>query len=156
MATSLDLPLPEITSEEFLQAWTRFELVAAAKEWSDDRKKVVIPTLFRGKLVEYYMEADEATRGNLANLKTLLMTKVGLVRDPLMSCQLFMSRSQRQGKRILHYVADLKKHFTEAYVTEDFTSAILLQRFLTGHSPPVIASRQAGHTYTSDQGCCKH
>ena len=108
MATSLDLSLPEITSEEFHQAWTRFELVAAAKEWSDDRKKVVIPTLFRGKLVEYYMEADEATRGNLANLKTFLMTKVGLVRDPLMSSQLFMSRSQRQGERILDYVADLK------------------------------------------------
>ena len=65
MATSLDSPLPEIISEEFHQAWTRFDLVAAAKEWSDDRKKVVLPTLLHGKLVEYYVEADEATHRNL-------------------------------------------------------------------------------------------
>ena len=69
MATRLDLPLPEITIEEFHQAWTRFELVAAAKEWNDERKKVILPTLLRGKLVEYYVDADEATRGDLANLR---------------------------------------------------------------------------------------
>jgi len=67
MATPLDLPLPEITTVEFHQAWTRFELVANAKEWNTDRRKVVLPALLRGKLVEYYMEADEATRGDLAD-----------------------------------------------------------------------------------------
>jgi len=65
MATSLDLPLPEITSKEFQQAWTRFEL---AKEWSDDSKKLVLPTLLHGKLVEYYVDADNATRENLTDL----------------------------------------------------------------------------------------
>ena len=30
----MDLPLPEITMENFLHAWTRFELVAIAKEWN--------------------------------------------------------------------------------------------------------------------------
>ena len=137
MATPLDLPLPEITTVEFHQAWTRFELVANAKEWNTDRRKVVLPTLLRGKLVEYYMEADEATRGDLAELKTFLMTKVGLVRDPLTSSQLFMSRSQHPGERILDFVADLKKLFKEAYSTEDLTSTILLQRFLTGLLPPI-------------------
>ena len=137
MATPLDLPLPEITGEEFHQAWTRFELVATAKEWNDDRKKLVLPALLRGKLVEYYVEADEDTRGNLANLKSFLMTKVGLVRDPLTSSQLFMLRSQRRGERILDYAADLKKLFTEAYETENSTSAILVQRFLTGLLPPI-------------------
>ena len=81
MATPLDLPLPEITSGEFHQAWTRFELVASAKEWNDERKKLVFSTLLSGKLVQYYMEADEMTHGNLANLKTFLITKVGLARD---------------------------------------------------------------------------
>ena len=132
MATPLDLSLPEITSEKFHQAWTRFELVA---EWSDDRKKVVLPTLFHRKLVKYYMEADEATHGNLAILKTFLMIKVGLVCAPLTSSQLFMSRSQRRAKRILYNVADFKKLFTEAYTTEDFSSTVLLQRFLTGLLP---------------------
>ena len=77
MATPLDLPLPEITTEEFHQAWTRFELVADAKEWNADRRKLVLPTLLRGKLVEFYVEAKDATRGDLANLKTFLISKVG-------------------------------------------------------------------------------
>ena len=125
MATpALDLPLPEITTEEFHQAWTRFELVANAKEWNDDRKKVVLPTLLRGKLVEYYMEANDAIRGDLAALKIFLMTKVGLVRDPLTSSQLFMTRSQHSGERILDFVSDLKKLFKEDYSTEDYTSTI--------------------------------
>ena len=79
------------------------------------------------KLVEYYVEADEMTRENLANLKTFLMTKVGLVCDPLTSSQLFMSRSQQPGERILDYVMDLRELFTEAYASENLTSAILLQ-----------------------------
>ena len=73
------------------------------------RKKLVLPTLLRCKLVEYYMEADEATCGNQANLKSFLMSKVGLVHDPLVSSQLIMSCSQRPGERILDYVANLKK-----------------------------------------------
>ena len=131
------ISLPEITTEEFHQAWTRFELVADAKEWNADRRKLVLPTLLRGKLVEFYVEANDATRGDLSNLKTFLMSKVGLVRDPLTSSQLFMSRSQHPGERILDYVADLKKLFKEACSTEDFTSTILLQRFLTGLLPPI-------------------
>ena len=47
---------------------------------------------FAEKLVEYYVEADKLTCKNLANLKTFLMTKVGLVRDLLTLSQLFMSR----------------------------------------------------------------
>ena len=142
MATPLDLPLPEITGEEFHQAWTRFELVATAKAvngTTPDRKKLVLPILLRGELVEYYVErdVDEDTRGNLANFKSFLMTKVGLVRDSLTSSQLFMSRSQLPGERILDYVADLKKLFTEAYETENSTSAILVQLFLTGLLPPI-------------------
>ena len=48
-----------------------------------------------------------------------------------------MLRSQHLGERILDYVADLKKLFKEACSTEDFTSIILLQRFLTGLLPPI-------------------
>ena len=41
------------------------------------------------------------------------------------------------GKRILDYVTDLKKLFTEAYATENLSSAILIQHFLTGLLPPI-------------------
>ena len=67
MATPLDLPLPEVTVKEFHRAWTRFELVAKAKEWDEARQKLVLPTLLCGKLVEYYTEADEETRGKYSN-----------------------------------------------------------------------------------------
>ena len=35
MATS-NLPLPEITTDDFERSWTRFHLVAAASKWDDD------------------------------------------------------------------------------------------------------------------------
>ena len=101
MATPLDLTFPKIASGEFHQAWTHFELVASAKEWNDERKKLVFSTLRGGKLVQYYMEADEMTHGNLVNLKTFLITKVGLAHDPFTLSLLFMSRSQQPGERIL-------------------------------------------------------
>ena len=63
--TTLDLPLPEITAEDFNHAWTRFELVANAKEWNTDQQKLVLLTLLRGKLVEVYVEANDETRGDL-------------------------------------------------------------------------------------------
>lgn len=74
---TIDLPLPEITIEEFHRAWIRFELVVKAKEWNDEQQKLVLPTLLRGKLVDYYTEADKGTRGDLEQLKTMLMTKAG-------------------------------------------------------------------------------
>ena len=109
MATPLDLTFPKIASGEFHQAWTHFELVASAKEWNNERKKLVFSTLLGGKLVQYYMEADEITHGNLANLKTFLVNRVGLARNPFTLSQLLMSCSQHPGERILDYVSDLKK-----------------------------------------------
>ena len=135
--TTLDLPLPEITVEDFNHAWTRFELVAKAKEWNADRQKLVLPTLLRGKLVEIYVEANDETRGDFAQLKTYLMTKSGLARDPLTSSQLFITRSQNPGEKVADFVMALKLLFKEAYGSEETTSPILLQRFLTGLLPPI-------------------
>ena len=89
MAKLLDLPLPEITVDNFQRAWTRFELVATAKEW-DDNKKVILPTLLWGKLVDIYMTLSEEARGALPELKKTLMRQAGLLRDPLTASQSFM------------------------------------------------------------------
>jgi len=62
MAATLDLPLPEITVEDFGCAWTRFELVVKAKEWDAARQNLVLPTLLRGKLVQFYIEASDEFR----------------------------------------------------------------------------------------------
>ena len=137
MATPLDLPLPEITVDDFHRAWTRFELVAKAKDWNDARQKLVLPTLLRGKLVDYYTEADEETRDDLGRLKSLLMTKAGLVRDSLASSQIFMTRTQYPEEKVSDFAMELKRLFKDAYSSDDYTSAILLQRFLTGLLSPI-------------------
>jgi len=93
MATQLDLPLPEITTQDFQWAWTCFELVAKAKDWNDNKKKVILPTLLHGKLVDIYMTTDEETRGDLQSLKKVLMHQAGLIRDPLTTGQSFVTSS---------------------------------------------------------------
>ena len=119
MAAQLDIPLPEITVDNFHRAWTRFQLVASAKEWNANKQKAILPTLLRGRLVDYYTELDEATRGDLERLKTLLMTKAGLVCDCLASGQMFMLRSQWPEKKVADFVVELKKLFKEAYPAEN-------------------------------------
>ena len=135
-----DVPLPEITPEEFTRAWTRFELVAAAKEWSTERQAAILPTLLRGKLVDHYVELDATTRTDLKQLKTALMTKAGLTQDPLTAGKMFISRCQRPGEKAEDFADELRKLFGRAYPEEDITSDVLLQRFLTGLLAPV--SRQ--------------
>ena len=68
-----ELLLPEVTVEDFLRTWKRFELVATK----------VLPTLLRGKLVDIYINLDDGTKADLAEVKKALMKKVGLVKDPL-------------------------------------------------------------------------
>ena len=41
MVTLLDLPLPEITVDDFHRVWMHFELVTKAKDWNDAQQKVV-------------------------------------------------------------------------------------------------------------------
>ena len=72
MAVQLDVPLLEITSEEFVHAWTRFELVASAKEWNETKQKSVLPTLLRGKLVDYFVELNDKTKADLQAVKQAL------------------------------------------------------------------------------------
>ena len=69
MAQSLDIPLPEVTAENFKRAWTRFELVAKAKEWEKAKQLTVLPTLLRGKLVDKYVDFDDETKSDIGKLK---------------------------------------------------------------------------------------
>ena len=125
----LDLPLPEITVADFQRSWTRFELVASAKEWDAAKQKLILPTLLRGKLVDSYVALNESARETLVSIKKALMKSVGIARDPLTAGQAFMCRHQGVGEAVRDYATDLKKGSQ--------ASPILLQRFLTGLSPPV-------------------
>ena len=80
----IELQLPELTTEDFQRAWTRFELVVAAKEWNEAKRLTIVPsivpTLLRGKLIliDFYTEFDEATKGDLhgSTLKLALQEKL--------------------------------------------------------------------------------
>ena len=133
-----------LTCEEFACAWTRFELVAAAKEWSTEQQISIVPTLLRGKLVDHCVELDAAIKVDLGQLKTVLMMKAGLIQDPLMARKMFISYCQHSGEKVEDFATELKKLFQRAYPSEDITSGILLQHFLTGLLAPCAARCYCG------------
>ena len=82
MAGQLEIPLPEIAKEDFKRSWVRFELVAKAKEWDEDRQRAINPTLLHGKLFDVYIELPEDTKEDLQKLKEALAEMAGTIRGP--------------------------------------------------------------------------
>ena len=140
MAEKVNIPLPDITCEDFESSWIRFELVAAAKEWSQEKQALILPTLLRGKLVECYVELEADTKKAVNYVKEELVKRLRLCREPLEAGKLFMTRSQLERERVTEFAMQLKKLFKQAYPEENSTSGILLQRFVMGLKTPV--SRQ--------------
>ena len=89
MTDSLEIPLPQISSE---RSWTCFELVATAKEWNATKQLAVVPTLLRGKLIDYYLNLSKDERKDVKTLKAALQEEAGLKRDSLMASKLFNER----------------------------------------------------------------
>lgn len=141
MARNIDLPLSELSDttdgEGFARAWARFELVAAAQEWSTEKQLVVLPTLLRGKLVDFYMELDEDIKGDLKMLRETLAKRAGFQPDPLTAAKEFMACSQRHGERVEDFASRLKKLCRQAFAEGDANSGVVLQRLITGLLPSV-------------------
>ena len=123
-----DIPLPEITAEEFDRSWTRFKYVALAKEWGEDKQLTIILTLLRRQLLDDYISLSEEEKSDMNTLKTTLAKRAGLVKDPLKE---FQSRKQNQLEKVNSYLTDIKKLFSEAFPREPTTSGVLLTKFLT-------------------------
>ena len=62
----------ELVAEDLKRGWIRFEFVAVAKEWDAAKQLAVMPTLLRGKLIDFYVELDDATKKDLKLLKAAL------------------------------------------------------------------------------------
>lgn len=77
--------------KNFKRAWTRFELLAKAKEWNAAKQLIVLPTLLQGKLVDYYTEFDDDTKGNIGKIRLTLAKATGRVEDPLVADRTFVS-----------------------------------------------------------------
>ena len=95
-------------AEDFQCGWTRFEFVAATKEWTANKQLTVILTLLRGKLIEYYVELEDATKNDLALLKAALLDKSSKKNDPLGASQCFNQRNQSQDEKVTGFAAVLK------------------------------------------------
>eukprot|EP00731_Ephydatia_muelleri_P037182 Em0411g3a len=103
MAEKVNIPLPDITCEDFESSWIRFELVAAAKEWSQEKQALILPTLLRGKLVECYVELEADTKKAVNYVKEELVKRLRLCREPLEAGKLFMTRSQLERERVTEF-----------------------------------------------------
>ena len=89
-----------------------------------------MPTLLRGKLVNYYVDLDAATKADLNLLRMALMKKVGLIQDPLTAGKLAISCCKWSGRKAADFADHLRKLFKQAYPDKDLTSGIPLQCFL--------------------------
>ena len=133
----LDVPLPEITCENFERSWTRFEFVATAKQWEEAKQLSVLPTLLRGPLIDFYVTLTTEERADVKSLRDALAAKAGIKKDPLSCAKSFSARDQGSGESVDHFASALRKLFALAYPTEDPTSFVLLQRFMTGLQAPI-------------------
>ena len=152
MAESLELPLPELATEDFKRGWTRFEFVATAKGWDAARHLAVIPTLLRGKLIDYYVELPDAAKSDLSRLKVALQDRTGMKTDALLASRKFTRRSQGSNEKVKDFAFALKQLFKEAYPAESLDSAVLLQHFLTGLRPEIsrqLLLRNRPETFTN-------
>ena len=107
-AQSLELPLPEITTDDFVRAWSRFSLVAAAKKWDEAKQLEYLPTLLSGKLIDIYLELDEESKADMKTLRSALAEKAGLAQDALSAARAFIERTQRPEEKVAHYASQLK------------------------------------------------
>ena len=91
--------MQEIAKEDFKWSCARFELVAKAKEWEEDRRRAIIPTLLHGKLFDAYIDLPEDTKEDLQKLKEALAERAGTIRDPLSAAKLLAERNQRREEK---------------------------------------------------------
>ena len=88
------------------------------------------------KLVDVYVALDEETRTSLPNTNKVLMESARILRalmDSWPSIHVSPPINRGSSERLCNESMEIKL-FTESYLDEEQTSAILLQRFLTGIS----------------------
>ena len=108
MAQVLDMPLPDINSNNFERAWTRFQLVAAVQEWDENQHLKIVPTLLSEKLLDSYLELSEEERSSLQALEKSLVEMCSLTKDPLVAGKQFTTWRQCQTEKTSEFTADLK------------------------------------------------
>ena len=101
MAQQLELPFPEITTEDFERSWIRLNLVAAAKKWDEEKQLSILPALLCGKLVDIFVDLEDKEKADIKMLKRALSARAGLTLDPLASARRFNGQKQEPGVKRL-------------------------------------------------------
>ena len=86
---------------------------------------MVLPALLRGRLLDYYLDLENADKTDLKTLKAALKRKAGIDRDPLIASRLFNECAQGAQEKAVYFAADLKQLFRQAFPEED-TKLIVL------------------------------
>ncbi len=87
------------------------------------------------KLLDNYVKLAAAETGDLPTLKGALLQRTGLKKDSLMVAKSIVERTQHSQEKATDFATKLKKLFKQAHPKERLTSAVLLQRFVTGLRP---------------------
>ena len=111
--------------------------MAKAKDWDEDRKRAIIPTLLRGKLFDEHVELPDESKEDLGKSIEVLAEWAGTICNPLSAAKLIAERNQRREKKVIEYTDEWKRLIRDAYRLEKVDSTVLVQRFLTGLLPEV-------------------
>ena len=143
MSSHDSVHFPEIhaSPEDFPRAWTRFELVAKAKEWDASKQLAILSTLLRGKLIDYYIDyyidLPNNIQDDIKKLKAALEQKAGITPDYFSASSAFSRRNQGPNESCGDFAMELVKLFKLAHPTEATTSTVLLQHFVSGLRPSI-------------------
>ena len=102
--------------------------------------------LLCGKLAGVYVALDEETRTSLPNTKKALIESAGILQDPLIAGQAFMSRHQLTGETVRDYAMNLRKLFTEFYLNISYPATEIPDWPIPFHLPLTSVERKADVT----------
>ena len=68
----------------------------------------------QGKLIDYYVELDDDTKGDLMLLKGILQERAGTKEDLLFASRNFNQRAQEHDEKVADFAPFLKKLFKSA------------------------------------------
>ena len=104
----LDMPLPEINSNNFKRAWTQFQMVTVAQEWDENKQLKIVPPLLSEKLLDSYVELLEEEKSLLQAPEKSLVQRCSLTKYPLVTGKQFTTRRQGQKEKTSEFAADFK------------------------------------------------
>ena len=117
MASGHGLALPEPLQDSDARSWfKRFEVCAAANEWNDNKKRVRLPTLLRGRAWAIFDALSEEHTDTYANLKGAILERLSpdTDEDRLAARDELSKRRLREQESVDELARDIEKLLDKA------------------------------------------